>query len=440
MGVGLYLTGTYPSDGVSQSAEDWLEQVASWIEGHEEEPLMICQAGANQDEQPALSVQIHPCAEDVEIVVPEPGVCVVSAKTSTAGPGYHIFVCNLLQELGNQFGIEWDGPGEGEEETGDETGYFFTRDADAVRTEMLRWLSALARVVIENCKEDEAGVRMVSMPLDCGYPDQTGILTPTGPRDQAWFEDLIDNPEHGIAFFPWWSEGVGAAFFLGRAVCRMWQDIRWRTPITEDEGEMLMDVHLDLERAYHLDPNREMPWREWRELIEYLNEYFGYAEFQHEEGLEEKITERASQVEPAKPLVGYRRGRATVTLTGGWSLTIPGEMAEEWEESGETWSAWHGGRTLWFTSWSITSEDNTTLTPQEILDGRPWPEEGRTFEHQDGALVGRAVFMPYEEDGETLWNLKGYSAVEGSFALCNVYLQDESDLNWALEIWKSMRN
>src|SRR5438046_2780898 len=110
MGVGLYLTGTYPSDGVSQSAEDWLEQLAAWIEGHEEEPLMICQAGVNRDEQPVLSVQVHPCAEDVEITVPEAGVCVVSAKTSTAGPGYHIFVCDLLLALGAQFQIEWDGP------------------------------------------------------------------------------------------------------------------------------------------------------------------------------------------------------------------------------------------------------------------------------------------------------------------------------------------
>ena len=55
------------------------------------------------------------------------------------------------------------------------------------------------------------------------------------------------------------------------------------TPITEDEGELLMDVHLDLERAYHLDPNAPIPWREWRELLGYLDEYFGYAEFQHEE-------------------------------------------------------------------------------------------------------------------------------------------------------------
>ena len=48
--------------------------------------------------------------------------------------------------------------------------------------------------------------------------------------------------------------------------------------------------------------------------------------------------------------------------------------------------------------------------------------------------------MPYEEDGQTLWNLKGYTAIEGNFCLCNIYLQDERDRDWALEIWKSLRN
>jgi hypothetical protein len=281
---------------------------------------------------------------------------------------------------------------------------------------------------------------MVSMPLDYSYPEQTGILTPSGPRDPAWFDDLVENPERGIAFFPWWPEGVGAAFFLGRALTRLWQDVRWRVPIVEDEGELLMDVHLDLERAHHLDPTCDVPWREWRELIGYLNEYFGYAEFQHEEGLEDEIERRASAVDPATHLIGYRRGPVHVTLTGGWSLTIPGEMAEEWEAGGETWCAWHGGRTVWFTSWSVTGENDETMSAEEILDSRPWPEEGKILTHQDGELLGRAVFLPYEEDGQTLWNLKGYSAVEGSFALCSVYLQDESDLEWAIETWKSMRN
>src|SRR5205823_1313144 len=120
-----------------------------------------------------------------------------------------------------------------------------------------------------------------------------------------WFEQLVEAPERGIDFFPWWPEGVGAEFFLGRALCRMWQEVPWRAPITEDEGELIMDVHLDLERAWHLDPHADLPWREWRAVIGYLNEYFGYAEFQHEETQEEEIERRAEAVDPSVPLIGY---------------------------------------------------------------------------------------------------------------------------------------
>lgn len=439
MGVGLFLTGTYASDVVGQSADDWLEQVAAWLESHEEEPLMLCHRAGDEAEQPTLFVHMHPCAEEVEISVPTPGVCAVVAKTSTVGPGYHIFVCNLLHALGTQFHLEWDEP-DGDEDTGDETGYFFKHDAALVRQEMLRWLSALSRVVVENCRDDEVNIRMVSMPLDYSFPGQPGIVTPTGLRAPHWFEQMVETPERGIDFFPWWSEGVGAAFFLGRALCRMWQEVRWRTPITEDEGELLMDVHLDLERAHHLDPGSVLPWREWAEMLEYLNEYFGYAEFQHEEGLEDEIKKRAGQIDPQSPRIGYRRGRVQVMLTGGWSLVIPGDFAEEWEDGGETWSAWHGGRTVWFTSWSVQGENDETLSAGEILDSRSWPDDGEIIEHENGALLGRAVFMPCEEEGQMMWNLKGYSAIEGNFALCNIYLQDKADLPWALEVWKSLRN
>jgi hypothetical protein len=437
MGVGLYLTGTFPGSGDS-SREEWLAEVAAWLEGHEEEPLMVCQHGANDAEQPTLFLQIHPCAEDVEISVPELGVCVVAAKTSTAGPGYHIFLCDLLRALGGQFNVEWDAP-DGDD-AGDETGYFFERDAAKVRKEMLTWLSAISSVVVENCKDSgDVGVRMVSMPMQRSYPDQADILTPLGPRAPAWFETLVEAPQRGIEFFPWWPEGVGAGFFLGRTLCRMWQEVRWRTPITDNEGELLMDVHLDLERALHLDPQAPLPWREWAELLEYINEYFGYVEFEHEDTQEGEIQRRAAETAPGPQPIGYRRGRVTVTLTGGWSLTIPGHFAEEWEESGETWSAWHGGRTIWFTSWSVSGENDEDLGPQEILDGRPWPDRGEILHHRDGDLLGRAVFLPYEEDGQTLWNLKGYSAVAGNFALCNVYLQDENDRDWAIEIWKTLK-
>jgi hypothetical protein len=140
--------------------------------------------------------------------------------------------------------------------------------------------------------------------------------------------------------------------------------------------------------------------------------------------------------------IGYRRGPVQVSLTGGWSVTIPGEFAEEWETNGQTWSAWLGGRTVWFTSWSVSPPDegDEPRSPEDLLDGLELPEEGDVIEIREGGRVGRGVFAPYEEDGQQLWNLKAYSAVEGGFALCNVFVPDRDDLDWALDVWKSLRH
>ncbi len=158
---------------------------------------------------------------------------------------------------------------------------------------MLRWLAALAHVVTDQKFAEQSHVRMVSMPLGYSYPEQEGILTPLGPRTADWFRQVVQEPARGIEFFSWWPEGVGAAFFLGRALCRMWQDVRWRTPESEGEGELLMDVHHDLERAYRLDPAAAIPWREWAEILEYLAEHFGYVEFQEGTNLESAIQARS---------------------------------------------------------------------------------------------------------------------------------------------------
>ena len=110
MGVGLYVTGRYPAIDGDQSPEDWLETAAAWLEGHEEEPLMLCRQGQNQDDTPTLFVQVHPSAEDVELSVIDPGQLAVTAKTSSLGPGYHIFLCRLLHSLGQHFDVAWDEP------------------------------------------------------------------------------------------------------------------------------------------------------------------------------------------------------------------------------------------------------------------------------------------------------------------------------------------
>ena len=326
MGVGLYLTGRCRATG--DDPEAWLDRVQSWLEEHAGEPLESARLGQDGEDRPSVLVNLHPCAEDVEIAVPEPGRVVVSAKTSTVGPGYHAFLCDLLHRLGEAMDIDWDAP-EDESGTGDETGYFHTGDPRALEDEFLEWLRGVAKLITDGLEQDYQWM-MISMAIGHHYHHHGPLVTPMGPRDVRWLEAVAEDSIRGIDLFPWWPAGIGAPFYLGRALARLWRDVRWRAPLTDDEGRLLMDVHLDLARAYRLDASLAYPWREWRELMESIEAHFGYVEMAGDD-LEAEVRRRAAEIGPeaSVPLIGYRRrpsGRVRPSRISGASGWPPSSL------------------------------------------------------------------------------------------------------------------
>ena len=81
MGVGFHLSATYPNLDGGQSGDDWLAEVAAWVEAHETEPLMVCRQAHCDKGEPALFVHVHPGAEEIEFCVPEPGRLIASATS-----------------------------------------------------------------------------------------------------------------------------------------------------------------------------------------------------------------------------------------------------------------------------------------------------------------------------------------------------------------------
>src|SRR5262245_38326120 len=136
MGVGLYLQGRYRASAKKSKdpAGAWLERVADWLDNDVGGDkfwgnfFKQCQLGTTHDDEPALFVAIHPAGEEVEFIVPEPGRVIVSAKTSTVGPGYHTALCKLLRWFGKDLKVSWNPAGEDDDSSQDETGYFFTGD------------------------------------------------------------------------------------------------------------------------------------------------------------------------------------------------------------------------------------------------------------------------------------------------------------------------
>lgn len=438
MGVGLYIRGTCASAG---AVDDWLAGVQYWFdEDIAGDPfwgnfLTRCRSGTTHDDRPALFVLIHPAAEEVEFIVPEPGKVLVSAKTSTVGPGYHTALCELLHRFGDEQGVAWLPEGEDDDGSHDETGYFFTGDRAGVEREMLLRLKTMAAISTETLAATGHTLKAWNMPIghDSEYPG--GVHTPLGVRSDEWVRAVAADPTTGRDILAWWDDGLTAGFYFGRALHAMWADVAWRPALTDDEYDAWDFACDDLCRAYKLDPTLDYPWREWAELIDILNDFEGASGVSDE--LEAAVRERAARVPPDRPLVGYRRFPTTVKLLDGWTITVPGAMAQKWDEL--LWSAWDGERTVWFSNWGITNK-GTPVPAEECLAAMKLPDpDAEVIRHRDGELVGKAVRGVSEEDGEELLNLKAFSAVDGKAALCNVFYHDDADDEWAVRTWHSLK-
>jgi hypothetical protein len=441
LGVGLFLEGTFaPPSPSDDPARAWLDGVERWLheetDGHElwGHFWIDIQPGTRYDDYPGLFVQLHPAAEEVEILVPSPGRLIVSAKTSTVGPGYHIALCKLLHRLADRFQIQWDPPGDEQSGSQDESGYFFHGDPSQVQSTMLQHLRTVAQVSIEMRERDGHVVEAWHLPIDrhrSEYPG--GVHTPLGVRSEDWVRAVSADPAMGIDIYPWWDEEFSASTLLGLALYGLWNQVCWRPILDEEEYDAWDYLCEKLVDAYQLDPTLAYPWRSWLELIELLDAYDGASQVDGE--LKAEIQKRANHLPQGLPLIGYRRYPVRVDLAGGWSIRIPGAMKDVWDDS--TWSAGDGRRTVWFAYWELALPDGSPVPAVEILTSLKLPA-GDAIEHPDGHLAGKAMLDEVEENGETLHNLKAFSVLEGRAAMCNVYFADHADYDWALETWHSL--
>ncbi|MDX2150996.1 MAG: hypothetical protein SFV54_09690 [Bryobacteraceae bacterium] len=257
----------------------------------------------DEDGVETLFVELHPAAEDLRLWFENGTEVVVSAQTSSAGPGYHVYVCDLLLSMAGEFGFRWKADSE---EDFDETGYFESRDAGALCKEMLAWLSAVCTSVLDESHDECAGL-LIAMPWGVSYKVDQFLITAMGPRSRTWTESVARDPNAGTDFFAWWTPGFTAEYYLRRAICLMWNSVRWRPPLTDDERRVLSEVRENLEAAHKLDDSLDYPWREWSELIGFLHTEADFP------SLKEVRDSNA-------PLIGYRRNPVRVALSGGCGL------------------------------------------------------------------------------------------------------------------------
>jgi len=253
------------------------------------------------------------------------------------------------------------------------------------------------------------------------------ISTPMGPRDRAWLERVQSHPSVGRDVFAWWDAGRGAGYYAGLARALMWSEVRWRTPVDDRERALLDRVVTAIERAHGLDPAIELPWIEAAEIYELLGE-------ESLRATRAGVLAEAARKRGSRSAIGYRRGAVRVSLSGGWSLVVPGELAERWEEHG-TWVGWDRSRTIWMSSMTAEGTDVT----DDVLAGLPeLPGDGDLLRMERGPIVGHARFSTGEEDGKPIAVMRAHAACGKHVALGTIILPEDADRAWALETWGTL--
>lgn len=308
MGVGLLLRSTPIKRGLLSrpaSAQDLFKEV-SRVLPRLASPLSASFSTADEE----FLADLHPAEEPVFFTSPTPGVLCVEAKTSTAGPGYHMWLCGVIESLAKEMRFDWEPPSE---DFLDETGYFHDRDKARLFAEMDSFRKALFGHVVDSPREP-GGRLAIGLPPTLQYRMPGTLHTVLGPRDLAWAESMVADGDPR-EFWPWYDEGTGASFRLGLAKTLLWREVRWRPPLDDQEKNLLAQVDSLLTEASR-DLPEAIPWREWKELREYIGK---------RDALDRDIAARAA--EATGTLIGYRR-HDVVAHCGPWRFTYPGSKKE----------------------------------------------------------------------------------------------------------------
>lgn len=396
-----------------------LEGVSTLLEAREVLPPLTPESVADG----VVAVRMHPAAEPLIATVRNDSL-EVAIRTGTAGPGYHRFGCELLDLIAEEADVTWS-------HVQDPTGDYTARDDRA----LMRWATAWMLDLVADIRArteaasitGHASVQLsLNLPAETRFAHRGRVATSLGPRDDDWLRTLSEDPLRCADAFPWWHLERDAAFYLRCALSLMWTEVRWRPPMDEDERAIQDLVVTLLERAHGLDATLDYPLFEWAELFALMGE-------ESLRAMRVRLRAERAPEPPARALIGYRRRPVRSTLSGGWSIEIPGEMGERWEDRG-TFVAFDTGRSLFFNS----MENPDPASSQATLAGLGELSGGEVLEFERGGILGRAVLMQEKRGPEPLYRLDAQAALGQHAALGTLLFERADDRAWALETWGSL--
>jgi hypothetical protein len=420
MSIGFSLLGEL-QDPVVRPAR-FFDQAENWIMKACNELEPICRRDLTERKS-SLLCTFHPAAEEVEISLIGSHQLTVSANTSTVGPGYHIYLCQLLHKWTNAFGIQWrKNTCEDDSEFFDEAEYFFTGKEENVYKHMATWIRSLTGLFFDGNLDPNHNGTPLCMPMNVSFRSEALAITPLGPRDRDWLHGVSVGSIEAMEFFPWFDAEPNAKYFLNRALVQMWSSVRWRKPINEKETALLQSVANSLARAYALDTTLTFPWNEWNEILTFL-------EKEQPDFIKAKMSGQGR--------IGYRRRPVRTQLPGDWSIETDGSFSEfQCDEDGDL-CAFDPPREIWFTAYSITADDPSRKFDEMRHDLK---ETNPELINERENYVAAANFSMKEKDGEKYYLLKSSNITLLNRSVCTIVFINPEERDWAIGVWKSLQH
>ena len=403
--MGLGITVYYPANGNLKAFESFFKKVKPVVPGWD----IDSQFGEN-----GFRVELVPFEEELYGSLGDGMIC-ISAKTNSAGPGYHAYLVELL-----------DGIDVKPAEVCDETGYYEDRDFEKLQDSMLNWLYSLSGQILEMA--DGGDYSNISVCLSINEtPTESKHLTccPLGYRDRDFYERVIDGNVSGDEFFMWWNKGQNAEFYRNCALSAMWNDVNWLAPELDHESKILVRVLACLDKAYSLDDSLNYPVAEWMEVAELIQD----------DELTNNLQSRYSDV--GESSIGYMRNKVRGNV-GGWMFEHDGRMHFEADDQGT--HVWRDDEmTIRVTTFNVQFKEKVDDMTEALLASVLEREQNCDRIKLPNKDIAAAIqHAQIEEDGEVLQQTRLFVTFNESLMMASLYYSDESKKDLAIEICSSV--
>jgi hypothetical protein len=366
-----------------------------------------------ESDGPELLVELHPAGPPLVLRSPHPGAVRLEAMTGTVGPGLHAHVLDLLPGLADALGMD---------------GWRRVEATEEPEATAIAWARRTAAEIRDLDAKGYGGFAIL-LPEGARFRHDGVVATPLGPRSAAWLEAVAGGGGDPLDVFAWPHPGRDATYYERLALSQMWTEVRWR-PALPEERPLLDACATWLELAFALDPSRPYPIGAWAELFLHLGE----------DSLRATRVRMKADAVAGAARIGYRRRPVRVDLGGGWSLEVDGELAERWDDRG-TWVAYDESRSLFFNSLSAgEAPGERTPTTEDTLAHLPELEGDDPVALERGELRARAASSVVERDGHPVHRLAAHAAFGPHAAVGTFVYTAETDRDWALGVWSTLRH